>query len=407
MHCTSAAFSSSAACACTVGVTTCSKTGAADWQRRELNLQHRYRIRCHRRSSSHKTSALLQLFRRGNGGSTGGGVAFKKKDLVQMGPLKVSPMGFGTWAWGNKFLWDYDKSMDAELQRVFNFMVGRGINLFDTADSYGTGALNGRSEQLLGQFTKEAPVTEAVRGNICIATKLAAYPWRLTSGQMVKACRGSLNRLGAQQAAIGQLHWSASRYAPFQERALWDGLVAIYEQGLVQAVGVSNYGPKQLERIHRYLDDRGVPLASAQVQYSLLSKGPDQEATLELCRALGIAVIAYSPLGLGMLTGRYSGDEVPRGPRGVLFRQILPGIEALLDTMRRIAASRQKTVSQVAINWCICQGTVPIPGAKTMAQAEDNIGALGWRLTPNEITALSAAADEAPTRMIQNIFQTK
>lgn len=324
-----------------------------------------------------------------------------------MGPLQVSPMGFGTWAWGNQFLWGYSKDMDSELQEVFNFMVSRGINLFDTADSYGTGALNGRSEELLGRFVREAPVSDAVRGNVCIATKLAAYPWRLTSGQMVKACRGSLQRLGAEQAAIGQLHWSASKYAPFQERALWDGLVAIYEQGLVQAVGVSNYGPKQLERIHRYLDDRGVPLASAQVQYSLLSKGADQGTTLELCRDLGIAVIAYSPLGLGMLTGKYNADDLPKGPRGLLFRQILPGIAPLLDTMQRIATTRGKTVPQVAINWCICQGTVPIPGAKTMKQAQDNVGALGWRLTSNEVSDLSAAADEAPTRMIQNVFQTK
>lgn len=387
----------------------------AGWQRHDASWHCRHAAFAPARSLSRRShsrrqrlqqnpSALMQMFKRGSGG---GGVAFSKKELVQMGPLQISPMGFGTWAWGNQFLWGYSKDMDFELQEVFNFMVAHGINLFDTADSYGTGALNGRSEQLLGQFVREVPVSDAARSNVCIATKLAAYPWRLTSGQMVKACQGSLKRLGAEQAAIGQLHWSASRYAPFQERALWDGLIAIYEQGLVQAVGVSNYGPKQLEKIHRYLDDRGVPLASAQVQYSLLSKGPDQAATLELCRDLGIAVIAYSPLGLGMLTGKYSADELPKGPRGLLFRQILPGIAPLLHTMRQIATVRKKTVSQVAINWCICQGTVPIPGAKTMNQAKDNIGALGWRLTTNEVAALSAAADEAPTRMIQNVFQTK
>jgi len=224
---------------------------------------------------------------------------------------------------------------------------------------------------------------------------------------MVSACRGSLRRLGADQAALGQLHWSAARYAPLQERALWDGLVAIHDQGLVQAVGVSNYGPRQLERIHKYLSDRGVPLASAQVQYSLLSKGPDQEATVQLARDLDIAVIAYSPLGLGMLTGKYDAKNLPAGPRGLLFRQVLPGIEPLTDLMRQIAASRNKTVSQVAINWCMRQSTVPIPGAKTMSQAEDNLGALGWKLTAGEVQALSEAADAAPTRMIQNVFQTK
>ena len=72
-----------------------------------------------------------------------------------MGPLSVSPMGFGTWAWGNQFLWGYQQSMDNELQQVFNLAVENGVNLFDTADSYGTGRLNGQSEKLLGRFIRE------------------------------------------------------------------------------------------------------------------------------------------------------------------------------------------------------------------------------------------------------------
>lgn len=74
---------------------------------------------------------------------------------VKMGPLTVSPMGFGTWAWGNQLLWGYQPSMDSQLQQVFNLAVENGINLFDTADSYGTGRLNGQSEKLLGKFIRE------------------------------------------------------------------------------------------------------------------------------------------------------------------------------------------------------------------------------------------------------------
>ncbi|CAI5959296.1 unnamed protein product [Closterium sp. NIES-64] len=136
--------------------------------------------------------------------------------------------------------------MDEELKEVFDLVVSRGINIFDTADSYGTGALSGRSEQLLGQFIKEYPASDKYRSDIRIATKLAAYPWRLTPAQMVGACRASLDRLGLEKLAIGQLHWSAANYAPLQERVLWDGLVAMYEEGLVECVGVSNYGPQQL-----------------------------------------------------------------------------------------------------------------------------------------------------------------
>ncbi|KAK9204675.1 hypothetical protein WN943_014939 [Citrus x changshan-huyou] len=163
-------------------------------------------------------------------------------EKVKMGPLSASPMGFGTWAWGNQFLWGYQESMDSQLQQTFNLAVENGINLFDTADSYGTGRLNGKSEKLLGKFISEIPGKlrlvavgmqfgqKQVQNNIVIATKFAAYPWRLTPGQFVNACRASLARLQIEQIGIGQLHWSTANYAPPQELALWNGLVAMYEK---------------------------------------------------------------------------------------------------------------------------------------------------------------------------------
>ncbi|CAN1250980.1 Pyridoxal reductase, chloroplastic [Linum perenne] len=241
---------------------------------------------------------------------------------VKMGPMSVSPMGFGTWAWGNQLLWGYDESMDTDLQRIFNLAVENGINLFDTADSYGTGKLNGQSEKLLGKFIREFPGKRA-RDDIVIATKFAAYPWRVTPGQFVKACKGSLERLQIEKIGIGQLHWSTANYAPFQEQALWDGLVAMYDQGLVQGVGVSNYGPKQLVKIHDYLKPRGVPLCSAQVQFSLVSMGEEQMEIKQVCDSLGIRLIAYSPLGLGMLTGKYTSSSLPSGPRYIQFTLLI------------------------------------------------------------------------------------
>ncbi|KAM6557367.1 hypothetical protein CsatB_004386 [Cannabis sativa] len=122
---------------------------------------------------------------------------------VKVGPLSVSPIGFGTWAWGNQLLWGYQEAMDDELQRTFNLAVDNGINLFDIADSYGTGRLNGQSEKLLGKFIREFQA------------------WFF---------RGSLERIQAEQTGIGQLHLSTANYAPLQEMALWDGLVAMYEK---------------------------------------------------------------------------------------------------------------------------------------------------------------------------------
>ncbi|KAG2547848.1 pyridoxal reductase, chloroplastic-like isoform X3 [Panicum virgatum] len=334
------------------------------------------------------------------------GPLFWPWEKVKVGPLSVSPMGFGTWAWGNQLLWGYQESMDSELQECFNLAMKNGINLFDTADSYGTGKLNGQSERLLGRFIREFEGPIKSPDDVVIATKFAAYPWRLTSGQFVGACKSSLERLQLDRLGIGQLHWSTANYAPLQERALWDGLVEMYDKGLVRAVGVSNYGPKQLLKIHSYLASKGVPLSSAQVQFSLLSMGDEQMELKTVCDSLGIRVIAYSPLGLGMLTGKYDASNLPKGPRSVLFRQILPGLESLLSCLRRIAEKKGKTMSQVAINWCICKGAIPIPGVKTVRHVEENLGALGWRLSPAEISDLESAAMAAPKKMIQNVFQT-
>ncbi|KAK9282148.1 hypothetical protein L1049_005060 [Liquidambar formosana] len=143
-----------------------------------------------------------------------------------------------------------------------------------------------KAKKLLGRFVREFEGQKRVRDNILIATKFAAYPWRLTPGQFVTACKSSLDRMQIEQIGIGQLHWSTANYAPLQELALWDGLVAMYEKGLVRAVGVSNYGPKQLVKIHDYLKARGVPLCSAQVLLSRLdffgAKGISQGENLGL-----------------------------------------------------------------------------------------------------------------------------
>ncbi|MEH1928053.1 aldo/keto reductase [Nostoc sp.] len=320
--------------------------------------------------------------------------------------LSLPSMGCGTWAWGNKLLWGYDESMDEQLQAVFNLCVSNGVTLFDTGDSYGTGRLNGRSELLLGRFNGE--YLGSGKENICIATKLAAYPWRWTRQSMVRACKSSAQRLG-KNVDLVQMHWSTANYAPWQEEGLLDGLADVYEQGLVKGVGLSNYGPKRLQQVQKKFAARGVPITTLQVQYSLLSTYPVTQLKLkDLCDELGIKLIAYSPLALGLLTGKYSEQGLlPKGIRGLLFRQILPGMQSLLGCLQEVAQSRNKTMSQVAINWCICKGTIPIPGAKSVEQARENIGALGWQLDAGEIAALDGAAANADKKMVQNIFQTK
>ncbi|AFZ35651.1 aldo/keto reductase [Stanieria cyanosphaera PCC 7437] len=317
-------------------------------------------------------------------------------------PLPI--MGCGTWAWGNRLLWGYEQSMDEQLQQVFNLCVENGVTLFDTGDSYGTGRLNGRSEILLGKFSQE--YIGKNQANICLATKLAPYPWRLTRGAMVAAGKASAKRLG--RIDLVQMHWSTANYFPWQEWQLLDGLAELYEQGLVKGVGLSNYGPKRLKQVYQKFHNRNIPITTLQVQYSLLSTYPVTELGVkEVCDELGIKLIAYSPLALGFLTGKYSEkDNLPTGLRRLVGKQILSGARSLLNCLAAIAQSKNKTMSQVAINWCICKGTIPIPGAKSLQQAQENIGALGWFLDAGEVEELDKAAASVDKAMVQNIFQS-
>ncbi len=319
--------------------------------------------------------------------------------------ISLPAMGCGTWAWGNRLLWGYEPSMDSQLQEVFNLCVSNGVTLFDTGDSYGTGRLNGRSEILLGKFARAYQGVN--QENICLATKLAPYPWRLTRSSMVAAGKASATRLG-RNIDLVQMHWSTANYFPWQEWQLLDGLADLYEQGSVKGVGLSNYGSKRLRQVYKKLRDRGVPILTLQVQYSLLSTYPVTELGVkDVCDELGIKLIAYSPLCLGILTGKYSPENLPKGLRGLLFKQLLSGAKSLLACLSEIAQFRHKTMSQVAINWCICKGTIPIPGAKNPEQAKQNIGALGWQLEAGEVAQLDRAAAKVDKTMVQNIFQSK
>jgi len=189
--------------------------------------------------------------------------------------VEVQRLGFGTWSWGNKLLWGYEEEADPALEAAFRRVVGGSVLdrrrfFFDTGDSYGTGALEGRAETLLGRFRRES-------GRPCravIGTKLAVYPWRLTGESFEQACRASLRRMGEERIELVQAHWSAANFQPWQEPALWDGLARCYESGLAEAVGTSNFGPEQLRRANAYWRERGVPHTANQVQFSLLSTLP-------------------------------------------------------------------------------------------------------------------------------------
>ena len=173
-----------------------------------------------------------------------------------------------------------------------------------------------------------------------------------------------------------------------------EAMAEAVDQGLTRTVGVSNYNLDQMQRAHATLAKKGVPLAANQVQYSLLNRTVEKNGLLAHCEELGVRLIAYSPIEKGLLSGKYSADKPPSGLRGQIFGKLLPKIGPLLKLMTEIGQEHGgKSKAQVALNWCICKGTLPIPGAKNARQAQENAGALGWRLTEEELEQLNQASD--------------
>jgi aryl-alcohol dehydrogenase-like predicted oxidoreductase len=286
----------------------------------------------------------------------------------------VSPIGLGTWQWGDYFVWRYGQGYsEPDLHEAFHLSLKAGISFFDTAEIYG----RGRSEKLLGKFLPEAS------GPVVVATKFMPLPWRLHKGALKAALRASLKRLRLERVDLYQVHW------PFPPRAVevWaDALADVVEAGLARAVGVSNYSADQMSRAHEVLARRGVMLASNQVEYNLINRRVERNGVLDRCRELGVTLIAYSPLAKGLLSGKYTPENPPPGLRRRLFHPAdLEAIQPLIGLMREIG----RPPCQVALNWLVSQGVIPIPGAKNARQAADNAAALGWRLTAEESLRLA------------------
>ena len=320
----------------------------------------------------------------------------------------LNGIGFGTWAWGNKAVWGYDAQRDdACLRATFRQALSSGLNLIDTADSYGTGSLSGRSEALLGDFMAELPSLR--RSQLTVATKLAPFPWRWGRRGFDAAFEASRTRLKGQLRRV-QLHWSTARYAPWQETGLLDGLADLVLSGRVEELGLSNLGPQRLLLIHRRLLERGVSLRSVQVQCSLLAPADDQlRELIAVSRELGVEVLAYSPLAFGVL-GCAPGSEERRPVtwlRQRLFQRLLPASLELRSAMQAIAIDRGASMVQVALNWCRSLGTTPIPGLRTPEQARDVAAALQWSLSPQEFQRLDAARLHCSERMPANPFQSR
>jgi aryl-alcohol dehydrogenase-like predicted oxidoreductase len=254
------------------------------------------------------------------------------------------------------------------------------VNLFDTAAMYSRGA----AELRLGELARGR--------DVIIATK---YPsgFSFRAEDFPKELEMTLSRLGRDSIDLYQHHYPNAR---LDISRLMDFAADAVDTGKVKAVGVSNYSAEQMREAHAALAKRGIPLASNQVEYSLLNRKPEVNGVLEACRELGITLIAYSPLAGGMLTGKYSPQNRPSG----FFRRILPrynrkaleAVQPVIGLLKSVGENYGKTPGQVALRWLIENPIVlPIPGAKNGKQAMDNAQALRFSLTAEEVETLSQA----------------
>ena len=313
----------------------------------------------------------------------------ENKTFLGRSLLQVPRMGVGAMTWGDaKGLARLHPAKTAyggahgieEEKRALEISIEAGVNLFDTAAMYSIGA----AELRLGELSRGK--------DVIIATKFPGG-FSFKEEELPKQLDASLKRLGRGSIELYQHHFPMKNISIPK---LMNQLADVVEAGKVKAVGVSNYSAEQMRAAHAALAKRGVPLASNQVEYSLLNRQPEVNGVLDTCRELGITLIAQTPLAGGKLTGKYSAQNRAGG----FFRRILPQysrkameeMQPVIKLLREIGERYSKTPSQVALRWLIENPVVlPIPGAKNGKQAADNAKALKFSLTVEEVERLSQA----------------
>lgn len=312
--------------------------------------------------------------------------------------LKVPVLSFGAGtfggtgplfgAWGNTGV--------EEARRLVDICIEAGVTLFDTADVYSHGA----SEEVLGAALKGR------RGQVLISTKtglpMGDGPNEAGTSRhrLIRAVEDALRRLGTDHIDILQLH-AFDAATPVEE--VLSTLDALVRAGKVRSIGVSNFAGWQIMKALALADRHGWPRYVAhQVYYSLV--GRDYEWDLmPLAADQGVGALVWSPLGWGRLTGRIRrGTPLPEGSRLHETASYGPPVEEeklyrVVDALEAVAAETGRSVPQVALNWLIQRPTVSsvIIGARDANQLRDNLGAVGWTLTADQIAALDAASETA------------
>jgi aryl-alcohol dehydrogenase-like predicted oxidoreductase len=300
--------------------------------------------------------------------------------------IQVTPIGLGVMemAGGGGLLGRAFPIISQEDKNaIIQAALDGGINWFDTAEIYG----NGVSEHSLAEGLKAAGKHA---GDVVVATKW--FPFFRTAGSIPHTIADRLHFLGGYPIDLFYVHQPYSFSTPEAEM---NAMADLVEAGKIRSVGVSNFGPERMRRAHAALQKRGLPLATNQMRYSLLDRKIEVDGTLAAARELGVTITAYTPLGSGLLTGKYHQNPELLKNKSMIWRSRMQSqLEAsrpLVAALEEIAAAHQATAAQVALNWVINfngEIVVTIPGATKVKQAADNAAAMKFRLTDAELSRL-------------------
>jgi aryl-alcohol dehydrogenase-like predicted oxidoreductase len=298
-----------------------------------------------------------------------------------------------------QFGWTADESTSIE---VLTAAYESGINFIDTADIYSRwaeGNPGGVAETIIGKWLKK---TGVARDNVVVATKVRGSMGDgpnqegLSRKWVFTALENSLRRLNTEYIDLYQLHWPDESTPIDETLSALDDLVRL---GLIRYIGCSNFSAWRLvEALWSSERNRYVSFVSLQPHYSLVHRDEFEGELEETCINHGLGVIPYSPLGGGFLTGKYRRDEIPPADTRAAKSQRIQGYISddlnwkLLEVLEKLGEERGKTISQIALGWLLTRSSItsPIIGPKTVAQLEDNLGAVGVRLDKTDVEMIEA-----------------
>ncbi len=291
--------------------------------------------------------------------------------------IRISPIIMGTWQAGKAMWTGID---DNETQKAIRAAFDAGITTFDTAEAYG----NGHSERVLGK------ALASVRDQAVLATKV--FSNHLKYNQVIAACRRSLKNLNTEYIDLYQIHWPPGSFGhpktPLEETM--KALNELKSQGVIRAIGVSNFDRQQIEEAAQYGE-----IVSLQPPYSLFWRQVESE-NAPYCREKGMTLLAYSSMAQGLLTGKFGkGHQFEKGDHRSANRLFQPPhyqrVQAALDQLRPIAQSCNATLGQLALAWIMAQAnTCAIAGARNARQAVENAAAAEIQLSEDTLASLDS-----------------